>query len=205
MAETPPTELLLASASPFRRKLLEAAGVLVRVVPANVDEPALKRGLAAGGLKLGPAAIAEAMAAAKAEDVSSALPEALVVGADQVLALQDELFDKPGDLAAARAQLERLRGRTHSLFTAVALAQDGRVVWSKVEGATLTMRNFSGAFLDGYLSRAGARLCQIVGGYEIEGAGIQLFERVDGDHFTIIGLPLVPLLAELRTRGVIQT
>jgi len=204
MPEAARAELLLASASPFRRKMLEAAGVPFRVVPANVDETALKRTLPAQGLKGTPAAVAEAVAAAKAEAVSSGFPESLVVGADQVLALEEETLDKPGDLAAARAQLERLRGRTHRLFSAVALAQGGQVVWSKVERATLTMRDFSGEFLDAYLARCGTGLCQIVGSYEIEGPGIQLFERVEGDHFTIIGLPLMPLLAQLRARGVIQ-
>lgn len=197
-------ELLLASASPFRRRLLEAAGVPFRVVPANVDEAGLKRTIAARGAPIEPAAVAEALAAAKARSASSTFPEGLVVGADQVLALGGELFDKPGDLAAARAQLERLRGKTHRLFSAVALAERGEVVWSTVGQATLTMRDFSEAFLDAYLARAGSGLAGIVGSYEIEGTGIQLFERVEGDHFTIIGLPLIPLLAELRARGVIE-
>ena len=205
MAEAAPVELLLASASPARRKLLEAAGVSFRVVPANVDEAALKRGLAADGSLRVPAAIAEGLAAAKARTASSAYRASLVIGADQVLALEDEPFDKPGDLVTVRAQLERLRGRAHRLFSAVALAQEGKVVWSMVDHATLTMRNFSDGFLDAYLAEAGSRLCRIVGCYEIEGRGVQLFQRVEGDHFTIVGLPLVPLLAELRARGVIAT
>jgi len=203
MAETVPPRLLLASTSPYRRRLLEAAGVSFRVVPANVDEAALKRGLAATS-RVEPSAVAEAMAEAKALAVSSCFPEALVIGADQVLALEDDLFDKPGDLKMVRVQLERLRGRTHRLFSAAALAQSGHVVWRNVEEAVLTMRSFSTEFLDGYLAKAGAGLCQIVGAYEIEGTGVQLFERVEGDHFTIIGLPLLPLLGELRTRGVIR-
>jgi septum formation protein len=201
----PPVELVLASASPARRKLLEAAGVPFRVLPAHVDEAALKRDLATGGAALSPAAVAEAMAAAKARSVSSAFGAALVVGADQVLALGDELFDKPGNMAAARAQLARLRGRSHRLFSAAALAQQGRVVWSMVDHATLTMRDFSGAFLDAYLAEAGPELCQIVGSYQIEGRGAQLFQSVQGDHFTIVGLPLIPLLAELRARGALPT
>jgi septum formation protein len=144
------------------------------------------------------------MATAKAVAVSSACPEALVIGADQVLALGDELFDKPGDLASLRNQLRRLRGSTHRLFSAVALAQHGRVAWCTVDHATLTMRDFSDAFLETYLAEYGAGLCRIVGGYEIEGPGIQLFEHVAGNHFTIIGLPLMPLLAELRARGAIE-
>src|SRR5262245_42371332 len=198
-------ELLLASASPFRRKLLEAAGVPFRVVPANVDEGSLKCALAVRGSPVDPASVAEALAAAKARSAASAFPAALAIGADQVLALDGELFDKPGDLVGARAQLERLRGKTHRLFSAVALAERGEVVWSTVEQATLTMRNFSEAFLDAFLARAGNGLTGIVGSYEIEGPGIQLFERVEGDHSTIIGLPLMPLLAELRARGAIGT
>jgi septum formation protein len=203
MAKAAPVELLLASASPSRRKLLEAAGVPFRVVAANVDEAALKCGLMTEGSACSPAGIAEAMAAAKASSASFSYPASLVIGADQVLALEDEAFDKPADLVTARAQLERLRGRTHRLFSAVALAQAGKVVWSTVDSATLTMRDFSDRFLDAYLAEAGSRLCQIVGCYEIEGRGIQLFEHVEGDHFTVVGLPLMPLLAELRTRGAI--
>lgn len=195
--------LILASGSPYRRKMLEAAGLSFRVIPADVDEAALKRDLATGALQSAPAAIAGALARAKAEAVGIRHAEAMVIGADQILALGDELFDKPGDLAAARVQLERLRGKTHRLVSAVVLAQAGKVLWTHVDEAVLTMRSFSPAFLDDYLTKAGPGLCQIVGAYEIEGPGIQLFERVGGDHFTIIGLPLVPLLAELRSRGAI--
>ncbi|HXE87743.1 MAG TPA: Maf family nucleotide pyrophosphatase [Hyphomicrobiaceae bacterium] len=194
-------ELLLASASPFRRRMLEAAGVPFRVVPAEVDESALKRSLAG---KVAPEGLAEALAAAKAEAVSGKFPADLVIGADQVLALGDETFGKPHDLIAARAQLERLRGRTHRLLSAVALARGGRVVWSKVDTASLTVRELSAAFLDEYLARCGERLLGIAGAYEIEGLGIQLFDRVEGDYFTIVGLPLLPLLAELRARAMVQ-
>ena len=196
--------LILASGSPYRRKMLEAAGLSFRNVPADVDEAALKRGLAAQAPKPIPAAIAGALAHAKAEFVSVRHPDDTVIGADQILALGDELLDKPGDLAAARVQLERLRGKTHRLISAVVVAEAGKVLWTHVDEAVLTMRPFSPEFLDRYLAEAGAGLCQIVGAYEIEGPGIQLFERVEGNHFTIIGLPLVPLLAELRSRGVIE-
>lgn len=194
-----PLPLILGSGSPYRRKMLEAAGVDFRVVPADVDEGALKQRLAGQE----PGAIAEALARAKAAAVSSAHPDAMVIGADQVLALDGELFDKPGDIAAARRQLERLRGKTHRLLSAVALASGGQVVWVHVDEAVMTMRAFSPEFLVRYVAQAGTELCGIVGAYEIEGPGIQLFERVHGDHFTIIGLPLLPLLAELRSRGVI--
>jgi septum formation protein len=195
--------LILASASPYRRRMFENAGVAFSVVPADVDEASLKRRLA--GKAQPAAAVADALARAKAQDVSARYPDAMIIGADQILAVDNELLDNPGDLAAARAQLERLRGRTHRLLSAVALAQGGDILWTHVGEAVLTMREFSPGFLDRYLAHAGASLCQIVGAYEIEGLGIQLFERVEGDHFTIIGLPLVPLLTELRSRGVIAT
>src|SRR5262249_29786097 len=121
----------------------------------------------------------------------------------QVLALGDEIFDKPQDLGAARVQLARLRGKAHVLYTAAALAVAGKGVWSGIEQAMLAMRPFTDAFLTDYLAGAGPGICGSVGAYEIEGRGIQLFERIDGDHFSIIGLPLLPLLAELRRRGVI--
>ena len=196
--------LILASGSPYRRKMLEAAGLSFHVVPADVDEAALKRGLAAQSPKPISAAVADALARAKAQSVSARHPDATVIGADQILALGDDLLDKPGDLAAARVQLERLRGKTHRLISAVVVAEAGKVLWTHVDEAVLTMRSFSPEFLDRYMAEAGPGLCQIVGAYEIEGPGIQLFERVEGDHFTIIGLPLVPLLAELRSRGVID-
>jgi septum formation protein len=195
-----PRELLLASASAFRRKLLEAAGVAFQVVPAHVDEAEIKARL---GSRVVPAALAEALAAAKAEAVSARFPGSLVIGADQVLALGAQIIDKPRDLAEARAQLERLRGKTHRLFTAAALAEDRRTVWSVGDSATLTMRDFTGEFVDGYLAQSGDAVCQMAGSYDIEGRGIQLFERVEGDHCTIIGLPLLPLLTELRKRGVL--
>jgi septum formation protein len=205
MAEPSAAPLVLASGSPFRRKMLEAAGLSFQVVPPDVDEGVLKRGLAGRRPQPGPEVIAGELAAAKALAVAGRFPGALVIGADQVLALGDELLDKPGDLAAAREQLLRLRGRTHRLHTAVALAQASRIVWSHAEHATLAMRSFSIEFLESYLAKAGSGLCRIVGGYEIEGLGIQLLERVEGDHFTVIGLPLLPLLAELRFRRVIAS
>ncbi|HET6221704.1 MAG TPA: Maf family nucleotide pyrophosphatase [Dongiaceae bacterium] len=200
MSEPSRPALVLASASAFRRRLLEAAGVVFEVVPADVDEPAIRRRLEGGD----PAHIATVLAEAKAEAVSRRLPQALVIGADQVLALGPEILGKPRDLADARRQLQQLRGKAHALPTAVALAQAGKIVWTHVEVPRLTMRAVSDAFLDRYLADCGEPICQIVGAYEIEGRGIQLFERIDGDIFTIIGLPLLPLLAELRTHGVID-
>jgi septum formation protein len=194
-------ELILASASPFRRRMLEAAGVAFRVVPAEVDEPALRRQMPPGDL----ARVAEHLARAKALAVSEAAPRALVIGADQVLAFGEELLSKPRDVEEARRQLTALRGQTHQLHTGVALAAAGKAVWTHLETATLAMRSFSDAFLDRYLDEMGPAVCRTVGGYEIEGRGVQLFERIAGDQFTIIGLPLLPLLAELRARGMIAT
>jgi septum formation protein len=197
--------LLLASASPYRRKMLEAAGLTFDVVVAGVDEPSLKQAFAHRSPKATAAEVAQALASAKAEAVSARYPKAIVIGADQVLALGDELLDKPGNPDAARAQLARLRGKTHRLVSAVTIASGGKADWSHVNEAVMTMRAFSDAFLDRYVAAAGPRIAGIVGAYEIEGRGVQLFERVDGDTFTIIGLPLIPLLAELRSRGVIET
>jgi septum formation protein len=201
MAEAPAPELVLASTSPFRRRMLEAAGLSFRVVAPEVDEAALKERFPNGSSK--PGAVAEMLARAKAEAVSSKMPEAVVIGADQVLAFAGSILSKPKNVAAARRQLEQLRGKAHSLFTAVALAVHGKCVWSHVDTATLTMRSFSDGFLDRYIAEGGEDLCRMVGGYEIEGRGIQLFERVEGDTFGIVGLPLLPLLAELRKRGAI--
>ncbi|TMJ67841.1 MAG: septum formation inhibitor Maf [Alphaproteobacteria bacterium] len=202
MAEPARRRLVLASASPFRRRMLEAAGLSFEVAPADVDEAALKRDLLGSGST--PSTIAAALAAAKADAVSARLPDALVIGADQVLALGQDLFSKPVGTPAAREQLLRLRGKSHQLHTAACLATGGKAVWTHVEIATLTMRPFSDAFLADYLRVAGDRVCHTVGAYEIEGLGIQLFERIEGSLFTIIGLPLLPLLAELRARGVID-
>ncbi len=206
MAEPSARDLVLASTSPFRRRMLEAAGLSFRVVPPQVDEAAIKKRLTSAGAKpLSPQAVAEALACAKAEAVSVRQPEALVIGADQVLAIGDELLSKPKDLTEARRQLQHLRGKSHNLFTAAALAQGGKAAWSHVETATLHMRAFSNLFLDRYLAEGGEGLCRMVGAYEIEGRGIQLFDQVEGDTFGIVGLPLLPLLAELRARGAIAS
>jgi septum formation protein len=203
MAEVSRRPLVLASASPFRRRMLEAAGLSFEVLAADVDETRIKRELLRSGST--PTAIAQALATAKAEAVSARAPEALVIGADQVLALGPELFSKPADVPEARVQLLRLRGKSHDLHTATSLAVGGKAVWNRVETATLAMRPFSEAFLAQYLAEVGDRVRHTVGAYEIEGPGIQLFERIEGDTFTIIGLPLLPLLAELRVRGAIVT
>jgi septum formation protein len=193
-------ELVLASASPFRRRMLEAAGLSFRVMPGDVDEVAIRQRLATADV----VRIAATLAQAKAVAVSEAYPEALVIGADQVLDFNGRLFSKPNGLDEARTQLKALRGNAHQLHTAAALAQAGTILWGYTETARLVMRTFSDAFLDRYLAEVGTRVCHTVGAYEIEGRGIQLFERVEGDSFTIIGLPLLALLVELRARGAID-
>lgn len=198
-------QIVLASGSRARREMLAAAGVHFTVQAADVDEPAIRARLMKDEANIAPKRIAEVLAAAKAEDVSAKRREPLVVGADQVLALGDELLSKAPSLDAARTALRRLRGHTHELHSAVAFAESGSVTWVHVATARLTMRDFSDAFLDDYLTRAGDRVGQSVGAYELEGLGVQLFERIEGDYFTILGLPLLPVLGELRARGIIAT
>ncbi len=195
--------LILASGSRARREMLAAAGLMFEVVPADVDEGAIRDRMRTDTPAIDAGEVAGGLARAKALEVARRRPEARVIGADQVLVLGDRLFEKPGDLAAARAQLLDLRGQTHELVSAVALAEGNEVVWSTLTRAQMTMRPFSEDFLDGYLARAGDRVTESVGAYHLEGLGLQLFDRIDGDYFTILGLPMLPLLAELRVRGVI--
>lgn len=189
--------LVLASRSAVRRSLLEAAGVPVELHPADLDE----RGLEAAAAAQAPAAVAALLAREKAASVAKSHSGRLVLGADQTLALGDRRFTKPADRAAARAQLRALCGRTHELYSAVAFARDATVLFEHVGVARLTMRAFSDRFLDRYLDAAGEAAMTSVGAYQIEGLGIQLFERVDGDYFTVLGLPLVAALDFLRRHG----
>ncbi len=196
-------QIILASTSRARREMLAAAGVAFTVEAADVDEPAIRKTLLAAKSAATPPQIADALARAKAEDVSRRHKGSLIIGGDQVLALGTELLTKAKDEAAARATLKKLRGKTHELHSAVALAVDGRVLWTHTGTARLKMRDFSDAFLEEYLTRAGDRIGQSVGAYELEGLGVQLFDKIEGDYFTILGLPLLPLLAELRAHGMI--
>lgn len=191
--------VILASASRIRAQLLRSAGFACESRSAAVDEAALK--VAAAHLPV--ADVALALARAKALAVSADAPEALVIGADQILALGDRRFDKPENMAAARAQLQALRGKTHELISAVACARGSELLWSNVSTAHLTMRAFSDGFLDSYIEAQGYDLLTSVGAYKLESRGIQLFERIDGDYFTILGLPLLPLLGFLRDQGVV--
>lgn len=196
--------LVLASGSRFRRQMLEAAGVAITVDAADIDEPAARTAMLRDTPAMTPADVARRLAELKALDVSRRHRGVLVIGADQVLALDDRIFGKPHSPAAARDQLLTLRGRTHTLPTAVVLALNERIVWSHVGIATLEMRSFSDAFLDAYLESAGAIVTETVGGYALEGLGAQLFAAISGDTFTIIGLPLIALLSELRNRDALM-
>jgi septum formation protein len=189
--------LVLASRSESRRSVLAGAGIPLEVLPADIDERAIE---AQAGLK-SPGQIALMLARAKAAAVAIERPGRCVLGADQTLALADRLFAKPTDLAAARDQLRSLRGRTHELHSALVLARDGAVLFEHCEIARLTMREFSDAFLDSYIGAAGMAVTASVGGYQVESLGIQLFEQIEGDHFTILGLPLLRLLQYLRREG----
>ncbi len=189
--------LVLASRSAVRRTLLEAAGVPIEVQPADIDE----RGLETAVKPEVPAAIAALLAREKASAVAGLHPGRLVLGADQTLALDAKRFAKPADRAAARTQLRALSGRTHELHSAIVFVQDVTVLFEHVGTARLTMRSFSDRFLDLYLEAVGSAATASVGAYQIEGAGIQLFERVEGDYFTILGLPLMAALDFLRRRG----
>ncbi len=189
--------LVLASKSAIRGEILRAAGLAIEVCPADIDERTIEQGSAARD----PGEIATLLAREKALAVAARLPGRVVLGADQTLALGERRFSKPTDRAAAREQLKLLRGQTHQLHTAIALVRDGVILFEHREAARLTMRVFSDRFLEHYLDAAGAAVTASVGGYQLEKTGIQLFERVDGDHFVILGLPLLPLLLHLRQAG----
>lgn len=195
--------VILASGSHARHDLLKAAGVAFTVVPANIDEAAVREALTSENEAIDPADVAEVLARAKGEAVSADNPDSLIVAADQTLSFDGQLFTKPANLDAARDTLLRLRGQEHYLHTAVAIAESGEVTWSHVESARMKMRRFSFGFIGEYLVRAGADVCQSVGAYQLEGLGLQLFEEIEGDYFAILGLPMLPLMSELRQRGAI--
>jgi len=189
--------LVLASKSAIRHALLRDAGVPVEVQPADIDERTIEQQNPARDA----GELAALLAREKARTIAARLPGRLVLGADQTLALGARRFAKPGDRAGARAQLEALRGRTHELHTAVALMRESTIVFEHREVARLTMRAFSDSFLESYLDAAGSAVTASVGGYQLERIGIQLFERIEGEHFVILGLPLVALLQYLRQVG----
>jgi septum formation protein len=193
--------LVLASQSDIRRIVLTNAGISVEAQPANLDERAIEQ----GATSRDPSAIAALLAREKARTISARLPERLVLGADQVLALGAQRFSKPTDRDAARQQLLTLRGKAHALHSAIALAQGGDIVFEYCGVARLTMRDFSDEFLETYLDVAGEAAMTSVGGYQLEKIGITLFDSIEGDHFTILGLPMFALLRELRRIGALAT
>jgi septum formation protein len=192
--------ITLASRSAIRAAILKGAGVSFETRAPGVDEQSVKRDLMGRGGT--PRSVAEALARMKALAVSKNRP-GLVIGADQTLDLDGALFDKAASLDEARERLILLKGRTHALHAAVAVARDGVSIWRCVETARLTMRDFSNSFLDEYLDRAGDQALGSVGGYQLEGEGVQLFDGIDGDYFSILGLPLIGLLGVLRREGAL--
>jgi septum formation protein len=193
--------LILASASPARAALLRDAGVDIEIIPARVDEDEIKASLRAEGAV--PRDQADLLAEVKAVAVSRSHPGRLVLGADQILSFKGEAYDKPSNLAEARAHLTTLRGQRHELQSAAVIALDGAPIWRHIGVARLSMRPFTDALLEGYLTQMGDDILTTVGGYKLEGLGAQLFARVDGDYFAILGLPLIETLGFLRVRGAL--
>lgn len=193
--------LVLASGSAIRRQLLERAGVPVSVVPARIDEEALRDGLLAEGAA--PHDVADALAEAKAMRVAGKHPRSLVLGCDQVLGFKGHVFGKPTSPEDARDQLMRLRGQTHALYSAAVIYEEARPVWRHVGHVRLTMRAFSDAYLDDYLTRNWDSVRESVGAYKLEEEGVRLFAQVQGDYFSVLGLPLIELLSYLAQRGTV--
>jgi len=194
--------IILASASLARQAILKNAGLTVSSQPAGIDERAAEEPLIKSGA--GADDLAQALAMIKARHVSEQHPADLVIGADQVLEIEGERLSKPADMTAARRQLLKLAGKAHHLHSAVACCRDGAVIWQHMETVRLTMRPLTPAEIGRYLAKVGASALTSVGAYQIEGPGIQLFERIEGDYFAILGLPLLPLLTFLRARGEIE-
>ena len=196
-----PPSVVLASTSVIRRQVLAGAGVAFEAVSPGVDETAIKDSLLAEGVS--PRDIADALAEAKAVKVSRKRP-GLVIGADQTLDFEGRLFDKAESVEEARARLKELRGATHRLHCGMVVARDGQPIWREVVTSTLRMRPFSDAYLDAYLERNAPGVLSSVGCYQLESEGVQLFDRIDGDYFAILGLSLIPLLDLLRRHGVVS-
>ena len=198
-----PRPLLLASASEIRLHLLRNAGIEATALPARIDEASIRQSLEAESAK--PHDIADALAELKARKLADKHPEALVLGCDQVLAFENRIYGKPETVDEARAQLFTLRGQTHQLISALVLYDAGRPIWRHISRARLTMHNASDAYIDAYLARNWHSIRHSVGAYKLEEEGIRLFSAIEGDYFTILGLPLLPLISYLGTRGFIAT
>lgn len=203
--QSPDVPIVLASASKVRARLLQGTGLDITVRPAPIDEAVVKEAVRADSGALPAGDLAAILAQAKAVSASEADPESLVIGADQVLSLDGRIFDKPSSMDEARDNLVVLRGRTHMLHTAVACARGGEALWHHQSDASLTMRDFSNEFLGRYLATAGDAVLSSVGAYQLEGPGAHLFSQIDGDYFTILGLPLLPLLEFLRGERILVT
>lgn len=192
--------LVLASSSPFRRMLMENAGLTFESRAAEIDERKIEAGLEGAS----PDQVALTLAKAKAVDVTRHFPGALVIGSDQTMSLGSRVYHKPKTLAEAKENLLSLSDKTHRLNSAIAFARDNEIVWEHVAHADLTVRALNETFVDRYLSRVGEKVYGSVGAYQLEGEGIQLFSRIEGDYFTILGLPMLPLLEKLRELGAID-
>lgn len=198
-----PRPLLLASASTIRLQLLRNAGIEATAQPARIDEDSIRLALQAEAAK--PRDIADALAEMKARKLADKHTTALVLGCDQILAFQGQVYGKPETPTEARAQLGAFRGQTHQLISALVLYDEGKPIWRHISEASLTMRPVSDAYLDDYISRNWPALQHCVGGYKLEEEGVRLFSQINGDYFTILGLPLLPLIGYLGTRGFIAT
>jgi septum formation protein len=203
MADAAP-RLVLASASKARAALLKGAGIVAHQRPAKINEAIVRAEMEKEPAKVPPSEVALELARVKALVISVRTRKASVIGADQVLEFQGEVLGKPANVEEAREQLLRLRGKSHFLHSAVCVARDGRVVWQHVDSAKLTMRAYSPQFVDDYLAAAGRAALSSVGSYQLEGPGIQLFSHIAGDYFTILGLPMLPLLDYLRRAGILK-
>ncbi|PST17510.1 Maf-like protein [Mesorhizobium plurifarium] len=196
------SSLVLASASPFRHTLLDNAGLAFKARAAEIDERALEQPLEASGAS--PSDVALVLAEAKARDVARYFPRALVIGSDQTMSLENRVYHKPRSMAEAAGHLLSLSGKVHSLNSAIVLVRDDEVVWRHVSTANMTVRRLTDGFIDRHLARVGEKALTSVGAYQLEGEGIQLFEKIEGDYFTILGLPMLPLLSKLRELGAID-
>jgi septum formation protein len=196
------SKLILASSSPFRRMLLKNAGLEFEAHAAKMDERAIEAPLEREGAS--PDTVALVLARAKADEVSGRFPDALIIGSDQTMSLGDRVFHKPHDMADAANHLRLLSGQTHRLNSAIAIIRNGALLWEHVSHASLTMRVLSADFISRHLARVGNTALGSVGAYQLEGEGIQLFSQIEGDYFTILGLPMLPLLAKLRELDAID-